>query len=65
MEDLFYNTDQLPTEVIQAIDSFDENEDTYFECERILKEVEALGYTFDYGLDGVPFNLRHKVQLSN
>ena len=31
---------------------------TYIECEAFLKEVKALGYTFEYGLEGIPFNLR-------
>lgn len=30
----------------------------YRQCEVFLREVEVLGYTFEYGLDGVPFDLR-------
>ena len=33
---------------------------SYSECKDFLKEVETLGYTFDYGLDATPINLRKK-----
>ena len=36
-----------------------EHED-YESCAKMLSELEALGYTFDYYLDAVPFNLRLK-----
>jgi hypothetical protein len=29
-------------------------------CRQFLAEVEEIGYSFDYGLDAVPFNLRKK-----
>lgn len=32
----------------------------YRVIEKMLKEVEKLGYTFDYGLDGSPYGLRPK-----
>ena len=30
----------------------------YKQCEAFLKEVQALGYTFEYGLDAEPYGLR-------
>lgn len=54
--DLFENYKVLPKEVIKIIDSFQDN--TYTECERLLKELKPLGYTFKYELSGEPFNLK-------
>lgn len=56
--DLFEDFDSLPVEVKEILTSFDELEDAYKECERVLTELKPHGYTFEYGLDGVPFNLR-------
>jgi len=30
----------------------------YIQCEEFLKEVQAIGYTFNYELGSEPFNLR-------
>ena len=48
---------KAPKEVKAILDSFDEMENTYKECERLLTELKPYGYTFDYGLDGEPFDL--------
>jgi hypothetical protein len=55
-EDLFDNYGSLPTEVQEVIKSFSDN--TYAECTRLEYELKLLGYTFDWGLDAEPFNLR-------
>lgn len=56
--DLLANYELLPVRVQNILFSFDENKDSYQECERLLKELEPLGYTFEYYLDGVPYDLR-------
>lgn len=56
--DLFEHYYLLPKEVLAIVESFDDNEDLYDECRRLEKELTPHGYTFDWGLDGVPFNLR-------
>ena len=56
MEDLKAYTD-APEEVRDILNSFDFDSDAYKECDRLLNELEPLGYTFDYGLDGEPYNL--------
>lgn len=33
----------------------------YEGCAALLKEAQAIGFTFDYGLDGDPYNLRRLV----
>lgn len=52
------NTDELPENIQTIMDSFDEDEDAYKECKRMKNLTEILGYTFDYGLDGEPHNIR-------
>jgi hypothetical protein len=61
--DLFEQTDTLPIEVANLCATYSERlecgvEDAYRVCEEFLKAVEPHGYTFEYGLDGVPHSLR-------
>lgn len=59
MKDLFETPELIPDEVQAIFDTFDEDSDnTYFELDRILNEIEPLGYTFDYYLDAEPYGLR-------
>lgn len=53
--DLFEHYEQLPKPVQKLI--FKEVRG-YKQCEKLLKKLEAFGYTFDYGLDGCPIDLR-------
>jgi hypothetical protein len=59
--DLFEHYEMLPSDAskvywkyaeIGASDGFG-----YDTCAEFLKEMNAVGYTFEYGLDGEPFNL--------
>ena len=52
------NITTAPEAVLKALESFDEMKDGYKECDRVLKEVEALGWTFEYGLDAEPYDLK-------
>lgn len=57
--DLFENSHLLPAEVQEVINRYGElDEPTYNNCEAMLKELEPLGYTFDYELDAIPYDLR-------
>jgi hypothetical protein len=58
MTDLFEVLETLPNDVQAVIQSWDCNEDEYNECSRLEHELEPLGYTFDWYLDGEPYNLR-------
>lgn len=58
MTDLFETPELIPEEVQAVLETFDENADDYAELERILAEIEPLGYTFDYYLDADPYGLR-------
>lgn len=58
-EDLFPHYQILPANIQQVLSTF--KEETYDECGRLLSELKAFGYTFEYYLDAVPFNLT-KIQ---
>lgn len=57
--DLFEYYEELPQEMKDVLSKyFEESELDYIQCEAFLKEVQALGYTFEYGLDAEPYGLR-------
>ena len=58
MKDLFETPELIPSEVQDVLVTFDEDADSYHELDRLLGELEPLGYTFDYYLDAVPYGLR-------
>lgn len=59
MADLFDTPDLIPNEVTEILNSFNEDTDnTYFELGRLQKQLEKIGYTFDFYLDAQPYNLR-------
>jgi hypothetical protein len=58
LEEIYEN---LPQEVLNILSSFNVDEDPYFESNRIITELEKIGYSMEYGLDGEPFNL-HKIE---
>lgn len=61
--DLFEHLDELPENVRQILERFAElDSDSYNDCGNLVKELNAVGYTCDYYLDGVPFNLRKLPQ---
>ncbi len=63
IDDLFQSQDTLPRKVQYTIDCYTKAieegpGDSYMLCADFLEEMEAQGYTFEYGLDGVPFDLQ-------
>ena len=56
--DLFDHSELIPDVISDIIESYNEDADLYAENERMLKEMNKHGYTFEYGLDGVPYDLR-------
>ena len=60
--DLFDNVDTLSTELQCIINKYGELDETYENCANFLIEIKPLGYTFEYGLDAIPFNLRKTKQ---
>jgi hypothetical protein len=58
MKDLFETPELIPENVQEVLESFDEEADPYHELDRVLKEIEPMGYTFNYYLDADPYGLR-------
>lgn len=58
--DLFEQYDELPQEVKDVLESFDEESevDTYEQLKLIIEKLKPLGYTCEYGLSGELYNLR-------
>ena len=60
--DLFEDYSLLQEELKAVCDKWQEKAAyrglDYNDCEIFQKECEAIGYTFDYGLDAEPFDLR-------
>jgi hypothetical protein len=61
MIDLFETPELLPTKVKALINRLTDSP-TYKSNEALLKRLKPLGYTFDYYLDAIPYNLR-KISL--
>lgn len=55
--DLFNHVDELPQAVQDLLNSKDECE-SYEDCNTLIEELNELGYTMDYDLDAVGYNLR-------
>lgn len=55
--------DNLPQEVKAILDTYNEHKDAYKECERIIEELNKIGYTADYYLDGVLFDVKRIKKL--
>ena len=61
MRDLFEHYDEMPPQLKWVVSKWVEIESgnglTYLQCEQFLLEVNAIGYTFEYGLCAEPFGL--------
>lgn len=55
-EEIDYN--QFPVEVNAILDTFDENEDGYAECARIVNELNLIGWTAEYYLDAELYDIK-------
>ena len=62
-QDLFLDIDQLPEHIQLIIAKYDTGDNlSYVECAVFAAELEQHGYTFSYGLDAEPYNLRKFVK---
>ena len=56
---LFEDHESQPPELAKICNKYADHDGLDYQlCATFLKEVEAIGYTFEYGLDGIPFDLR-------
>jgi hypothetical protein len=58
--DLFENYHLLPENVQEVLMRYGEMDQTYENCSSLKEELDVLGYSMEYGLDAVPFNLKEK-----
>lgn len=58
--DLFQTEELIPANVMEILNKYREDliDGSYSACSECCKELEAIGYTFDWYLDGEPFDLR-------
>lgn len=59
--DLFDDHSNMPKELAAICDKYSQKYEDYIPkkaIDQFLSEVEKIGYTFEYGLDLVPFGLR-------
>ena len=56
--DLFEDFDNLPCNVQAVIMKFEDSEQDYNTCQELVDALEEVGYTCEYGLTAVPYNLR-------
>ena len=56
--DLFEQYDDLPQNVKDVLNKFEEADKTYINCQALVDDLEKIGYTCDYGLDASPFDLK-------
>ena len=56
--DLFEHYESLPLEIQAVLSKYSELDNTYENCRLMQDELEALGYTFDWDLDAIPYDLR-------
>ena len=61
MIDLFEHYDEMPPQLKGVVSKWMDIDEidglTYNQCEQFLNEVNAIGYTFEYGLCAEPFGL--------
>lgn len=58
MNDLFETPENLPIEIIDLMHEFSKMNNSYNACKIMLRKCLKIGYTFEYGLDSIPFNLK-------
>ena len=61
MKDLFEHYDEQPIELKKIVDNWSQRLDrglSYKQVAEFFNECDAIGYTFDSGLDAKPYGLR-------
>jgi len=57
-QDLFEIYETLPDNIQNVLLKYSGMDETYENCNSLLNELIPLGYTFEYYLDAIPFNLQ-------
>lgn len=61
--DLLEHYELLPVEVQDILNRYSEADNTYINCAELEHELNNVGYSIDYGLDAIPFDLI-KIEFS-
>ena len=57
--DLFETPELIPSNVLDIISKYEALDNfTYVTIEKMLKQLNKIGYTFEYYLDCIPYNLQ-------
>jgi hypothetical protein len=64
-KDLFNTPELLPQEVRNILAKYEEMGTSYDTCNNLIKELEQVGYTCEYGLDGIPYELQKIEHMTN
>jgi hypothetical protein len=60
-QDLFNYYENLPKNLLDILNKYQEEDLNYITIEKMLKEVNSIGYTFEYYLDCIPYNLQKNL----
>lgn len=64
MQDLFETPEKIPQEVNAILDKYREGDYTYTELPKLQAELQKVGFTIDYCLDAIPYNLREVAPIN-
>jgi hypothetical protein len=56
--DLFEHPELLPNDVLVILEKYENMDEDYKICEQLIAELNTVGYTCDYDLDGIPYDLK-------
>jgi hypothetical protein len=60
MVDLFEDPEKLPAKLRAFLLAFNQSNQDYQDVLALLNSCEKIGYSFEFGLDSIPYNL-HKI----
>ena len=55
--------DQLPEKIKSILNSFDDNKESYSECEKIRSKLNLVGWDCDYDLSGTIFDVKERKDI--
>jgi hypothetical protein len=62
MNDLFNTPEMWPDNLRALIDIYNQSNQDYQELLALLNSCEKIGFSFEFGLDSIPYNLK-KIRL--
>jgi hypothetical protein len=60
--DLFERPEKWPAKLRALIDNYNQSNQDYQELLSLLNSCEKIGFSFEFGLDSIPYNLK-KITL--